>query len=65
MAAPFVDTARITVKAGNGGNGAVAFHREKYVAAGGPDGGGGARGRPRTPPGGRPPGRCRHCPPAR
>ena len=39
MAAPFVDTARITVKAGNGGNGAVAFHREKYVAAGGPDGG--------------------------
>ena len=36
MAAPFVDTARITVKAGSGGNGAVAFHREKYVAAGGP-----------------------------
>mgnify|MGYP003354848165 CR=1 FL=1 len=35
MAAPFVDTARITVKAGSGGNGAVAFHREKYVAAGG------------------------------
>ena len=29
MAAPFVDTARITVRAGNGGNGAVAFHREK------------------------------------
>ena len=28
MAAPFVDTARITVKAGSGGNGAVAFHRE-------------------------------------
>ena len=27
MAAPFVDTARITVKAGSGGNGAVAFHR--------------------------------------
>lgn len=36
MAAPFVDTARITVKAGSGGNGAVAFHREKYVAAGAP-----------------------------
>ncbi|MCD8377054.1 MAG: GTPase ObgE [Oscillospiraceae bacterium] len=40
----FVDTARITVKAGNGGNGAVAFHREKYIAAGGPAGGDGGRG---------------------
>ncbi len=40
----FVDTARIHVKAGNGGNGAVSFHREKYVAAGGPDGGDGGRG---------------------
>ena len=33
MAASFVDKARISVRAGNGGNGAVAFHREKYVAA--------------------------------
>ena len=38
MAASFIDTARISVHAGKGGNGAVAFHREKYVAAGGPDG---------------------------
>ena len=44
MAAPFVDTARITVRSGNGGNGVVSFHREKYVAAGGPDGGDGGRG---------------------
>ncbi len=40
----FVDTARITVKAGSGGNGAVAFHREKYIASGGPAGGDGGRG---------------------
>ena len=44
MAAAFVDTARITIVAGHGGHGAVAFHREKYVANGGPDGGDGGRG---------------------
>ena len=44
MANGFIDKARITVRAGNGGNGGVAFHREKYVAAGGPDGGDGGRG---------------------
>ena len=44
MATQFIDKARITVKAGNGGNGAVAFHREKYIAAGGPDGGDGGKG---------------------
>ena len=40
----FVDYAKIKVKAGDGGNGAATFHREKYVAAGGPDGGDGGRG---------------------
>lgn len=40
----FVDIARIHLKAGNGGDGAVSFHREKYVAAGGPDGGDGGKG---------------------
>lgn len=40
----FVDIAKIKIKAGDGGAGAVSFHREKYVAAGGPDGGDGGRG---------------------
>ncbi len=40
----FVDKAVIKIKAGNGGDGAVSFHREKYVAAGGPDGGNGGKG---------------------
>ena len=40
----FVDIAKIFLKAGDGGNGAVSFHREKYIAAGGPDGGDGGRG---------------------
>ena len=38
------DTADIYTEAGNGGNGLVSFHREKYVAAGGPDGGDGGKG---------------------
>ena len=40
----FIDHVKIYIKAGNGGNGAVSFRREKYVAAGGPDGGDGGRG---------------------
>ena len=44
MATTFIDKARITVRAGNGGNGCVSFHREKYIAAGGPDGGDGGSG---------------------
>jgi GTP-binding protein len=40
----FVDEAEITVQAGNGGNGALSFRREKYIPRGGPDGGDGGRG---------------------
>ena len=40
----FVDQVKITVKAGNGGNGSTSFHREKYVMNGGPDGGDGGKG---------------------
>ena len=40
----FVDYAKITIKSGDGGDGAATFRREKYVAAGGPDGGDGGRG---------------------
>ena len=40
----FIDNIKIYTKAGDGGNGAVSFHREKYVSAGGPDGGDGGRG---------------------
>lgn len=40
----FVDQAKIYIKAGDGGDGSVSFHREKYVAAGGPDGGDGGKG---------------------
>ena len=40
----FIDVATIWLHAGKGGDGAVSFHREKFVAAGGPDGGDGGRG---------------------
>ena len=42
--ANFVDHVKITAKAGNGGNGSVSFHREKFVLNGGPDGGDGGKG---------------------
>ena len=40
----FVDVAKIRIKAGRGGDGHIGFHREKYVASGGPDGGDGGKG---------------------
>jgi GTP-binding protein len=40
----FLDSARVFIKSGNGGAGCVSFHREKYVALGGPDGGNGGKG---------------------
>ena len=40
----FTDYTKIIIKSGNGGNGAISFRREKYVAAGGPDGGDGGKG---------------------
>ena len=40
----FIDYTKITIKSGDGGNGAVTFRREKYVTSGGPDGGDGGKG---------------------
>ena len=42
--ADFYDHVKIYVKAGNGGNGCISFHREKYISHGGPDGGDGGNG---------------------
>lgn len=44
MATAFVDLVKIRIKSGRGGDGRVSFHREKYIAAGGPDGGDGGKG---------------------
>ena len=40
----FLDQAKIYVKAGDGGGGAISFRREKFIEHGGPDGGDGGRG---------------------
>ena len=40
----FIDYAKIVIASGKGGNGAISFRREKYVANGGPDGGDGGKG---------------------
>ncbi|MDO7662860.1 MAG: GTPase ObgE, partial [Planktomarina temperata] len=40
----FLDLAKVTIRSGSGGGGAVSFRREKYVEFGGPDGGNGGRG---------------------
>ena len=44
MSSSFVDVVKVRLKAGNGGDGKVSFHREKFVQAGGPDGGDGGKG---------------------
>ena len=40
----FIDEVRITIRAGDGGNGCLSFRREKFIPRGGPDGGDGGRG---------------------